>query len=601
MRRAAVFAVALLCVLGQIAACLAADPPKTGEMRDTLIYIRSTPPGAKVFVDGKEVGKTNGLFRVEAGVATVILELEKHGQVKQQVTIPANAITRIVIELRPQTAAEEAQTPPQSLPAKPPIPATSLALMESLKGATMAIFNSLQQDDPKTALAVLDSLMPRAEAWLQQIKGSEIEMTARGALEDAKAIRQALREGRVQDAKIRLRALGESGARIEAEVRKSVAEAHASTAASPARPQMGDRYFVRIVVGMDSMAFEGKETNWKELPELLKAVPNREQTVIEVATASDDVGVKRRVDAIRQALPIARRLGFEYVSHIGVHPLGSKGSPSLKVARLPEQQNAKRPSPEAAVLMMEPLRDKFFEFRRALEANDLETASKIMDRTMPHVDDWLALLKGSPAEPMARAAAESMKAISKAMREGNVEEAKALAKVIDQAGPRLNAEIRQMVAAEGLSAAGREARLLRQAEAGDYWSKYYLWKGYQKGAGGIATDAAKAEKLLNEIVKDVYLVKFRPIKGFAPKTPTEFFAKFKEYSNLSSGPNGLGGAAFPRTKNENGMLIGSYVTVYPDEMRKAIGDNPFFKLVSIEKATPEMFISYEASQPESLH
>ena len=90
-------------LLGSVATCLAADPPaKTGEKRDTLIYVRTNPPGAKVFVDGKELGKTNGLFPVEAGVATVILELEGHGQVKKQVTIPADKITRIEIELKPQ-------------------------------------------------------------------------------------------------------------------------------------------------------------------------------------------------------------------------------------------------------------------------------------------------------------------------------------------------------------------------------------------------------------------------------------------------------------------------------------------------------------------
>ena len=103
MKRTLVFAVALLCVVVQIAACLAADPPKTGEKRDTLIYVRSDPPGAKVLVDGKELGRTNGLFPVDAGVATVILELKGHAPVTKQVTIQAEGITRIEIELKPQT------------------------------------------------------------------------------------------------------------------------------------------------------------------------------------------------------------------------------------------------------------------------------------------------------------------------------------------------------------------------------------------------------------------------------------------------------------------------------------------------------------------
>jgi len=96
-------AIALICGLGSVAASLAAEPPaKTGEKRDTMIYVRSGPPGAKVLLDNKEIGKTNGLFRVEAGVATIILELEGHGQVKKQVSIRADGITRIEIELKPQ-------------------------------------------------------------------------------------------------------------------------------------------------------------------------------------------------------------------------------------------------------------------------------------------------------------------------------------------------------------------------------------------------------------------------------------------------------------------------------------------------------------------
>jgi hypothetical protein len=218
MKKTAVLAIGLLCVLGQISACLAADPPKTGEKRDTLIYIRSTPPGAKVFVNGHELGKTDGLFPVEAGVATVILELEGHGRAREQVRIPANGITRIVIELKPQ--------------------------------------------------------------------GSNAE---------------------------------------------------AATAASPQQLKFQDRHFVRIVVGKESMTFEGKETTWQELPALLEKVPDRQQTVLEVAKASDDLSSEQR-DMIRRAIPLSQRFGFEYVSDIGVHPLGSTGTATLRFAHLPKRR-----------------------------------------------------------------------------------------------------------------------------------------------------------------------------------------------------------------------------------------------------------------------
>ena len=105
-------ALVLLCGLGQGARCMAADPAlKTGEKRNTLIYVRTVPPGAKVLVGGKELGTTPGLFPVEAGVKTVVLELEGYGQVKTPVTIQANCIRRIEIELKPQTPPAEQEEP----------------------------------------------------------------------------------------------------------------------------------------------------------------------------------------------------------------------------------------------------------------------------------------------------------------------------------------------------------------------------------------------------------------------------------------------------------------------------------------------------------
>ena len=178
------------------------------------------------------------------------------------------------------------------------------------------------------------------------------------------------------------------------------------------------------------------------------------------------------------------------------------------------------------------------------------------------------------------------------MREGNVEEAKALAKVFDEGGGHGSMlEIRRK--AGGSRPVGwlpSKSRLLREAEAGNYWAKYRLWAGYHEGADGIAKNPEEAKKWLDELVKDAYLAKFRPVNGFAPKTPHEFLANFKEHSPLQSEPTGLGGASFFRTKNKDGMLIGSFLTAYPDKMRKAIANNPSLELISIEKLTPEMFV-----------
>ena len=92
-----------------------------------------------------------------------------------------------------------------------------------------------------------------------------------------------------------------------------------------------DRHFVRLVVGMDQLTFQGQETTWDELPKLLGAVPDRAHTVLEIAIASDEISVGQRNSARNRASRMAHGHGFEYPSDIGVHPLGSKGTASQKV------------------------------------------------------------------------------------------------------------------------------------------------------------------------------------------------------------------------------------------------------------------------------
>jgi hypothetical protein len=149
-------------------------------------------------------------------------------------------------------------------------------------------------------------------------------------------------------------------------------------------------------------------------------------------------------------------------------------------------------------------------------------------------------------------------------------------------------------AADGLAAQ------LREAKAGNYWAKYRLWAAYHKGTDGVQKNSEEARTWLAELVKDAYLAKFKPVNGFAPRTPREFLAQFNDRSTLRSAPRGLGGASFFRTTVKDGTLIGSFLTADPDQMRQAIDANPSLELISIEEVTPEMFIRYEASPQESL-
>jgi Flp pilus assembly protein TadD len=76
---------------------IAADEPPTE------LYVRTVPEGAKVFLDGKEVGVTPGLFKVEPGAAKISMKLEGHDPIDREVDIHASRITRLELELKKQS------------------------------------------------------------------------------------------------------------------------------------------------------------------------------------------------------------------------------------------------------------------------------------------------------------------------------------------------------------------------------------------------------------------------------------------------------------------------------------------------------------------
>jgi len=141
---------------------------------------------------------------------------------------------------------------------------------------------------------------------------------------------------------------------------------------------------------------------------------------------------------------------------------------------------------------------------------------------------------------------------------------------------------------------------IEQAKAGNFWAKFKVWEALSKGAHGVAQDSGAAEKWLAELVAGAYLAKFEPVNGFNPRTPGEMLQEFGAHSQLRSGKDNLGGASFFRTTQQGDKLVGSFLTGVPDEFRTAVQANPNFKLISIEKLTPEMFLKHEASRQESL-
>jgi hypothetical protein len=86
-----------------------------------------------------------------------------------------------------------------------------------------------------------------------------------------------------------------------------------------------DRKFVRVVLDGQQLTFESQATSWNQLESLLKAVPDRERTVLEWAITSDQITIQQQNEWSGRFTDFARRHGFAYASYVGIHPLGSKG------------------------------------------------------------------------------------------------------------------------------------------------------------------------------------------------------------------------------------------------------------------------------------
>ena len=61
---------------------------------------------AAVYLNGKELGTTNGLFNVDPGMRSIRIELEGRKPVKKQVNIRASEVTRVELSLEPRTGVQ---------------------------------------------------------------------------------------------------------------------------------------------------------------------------------------------------------------------------------------------------------------------------------------------------------------------------------------------------------------------------------------------------------------------------------------------------------------------------------------------------------------
>lgn len=102
----------------------------------------------------------------------------------------------------------------------------------------------------------------------------------------------------------------------------------AAASSGSRKPEDSRRKFVRLVLDKAAMTFEGQPTTWDDVGALLEKVPERKNTVLECAVTSDQITVQQQNEWFGKSIALAISHGFEYASFIGVHPLGSKGTPA---------------------------------------------------------------------------------------------------------------------------------------------------------------------------------------------------------------------------------------------------------------------------------
>lgn len=86
-------------VLSLVLATVLAPPAKTSAERSTRIYVRTTPPGASIVLDGKELGTSDGLFLVPPGVRKITLEMDGYDPEAKTVDVKEGWITRVEVRL----------------------------------------------------------------------------------------------------------------------------------------------------------------------------------------------------------------------------------------------------------------------------------------------------------------------------------------------------------------------------------------------------------------------------------------------------------------------------------------------------------------------
>ncbi len=72
----------------------------SAEVPPTELNVRTTPPGATIFLDGKELGKAPNVFDVAQGKHELLAVLEGHRSAKRDIVVPATRVERVILTLQ---------------------------------------------------------------------------------------------------------------------------------------------------------------------------------------------------------------------------------------------------------------------------------------------------------------------------------------------------------------------------------------------------------------------------------------------------------------------------------------------------------------------
>ena len=88
--------------------CLCAPPVEKSPTPTTHLYVRTTPSGARVLLDGKPLGTSPGVFSVEPGVRRIVIHWDGYDPDDKEITIRAGRVTRLEVKLGDRASVESA-------------------------------------------------------------------------------------------------------------------------------------------------------------------------------------------------------------------------------------------------------------------------------------------------------------------------------------------------------------------------------------------------------------------------------------------------------------------------------------------------------------